>query len=133
MPTCSKACRHSTFEVDFAAYSESTQKDTRQPENRMFGFQAAFGYGKPANQPETFAKPTTDGASAARRYFGKSVTPCLIIHLAANRRRSIWDFRLLLGFCKGLSLKAEPSQHPYKRRHTRAFCPDSRLHGNDVV
>ena len=54
------------------------------------------------DQSETFAKPATDGASAARRYFGKPITLCLIIHLMANRRRSIWDFRLLSGFCKGL-------------------------------
>ncbi|MDO4656978.1 hypothetical protein [Kingella sp. (in: b-proteobacteria)] len=28
-------------------------------------------------QPETFAKPVTDGASAARRHFGKTVVQCL--------------------------------------------------------
>jgi len=45
-------------------------------------------------QAETFAKSTTDGASAARRHLGEPVMFCLISHLAANRRRSILDFRL---------------------------------------
>ena len=44
-------------------------------------------------QAEIFAKPVTDGASAARRHLGKSVMPCLINHLAASRRRSIFKFQ----------------------------------------
>ena len=48
-------------------------------------------------QPETFAKPVTDGAPAARRHFEKSVMLCLISNLATSRRRSILGFRLLLG------------------------------------
>ena len=48
-------------------------------------------------QAETFAKPVTDGASAARRHFEKSVMLCLISNLATSRRRSILGFRLLLG------------------------------------
>ena len=45
-----------------------------------------------SRQPETFAKPVTDGASAARRHFGKSVMLCLISNLAASRR-SILGFQ----------------------------------------
>nr|WP_314228585.1 hypothetical protein [uncultured Kingella sp.] len=37
----------------------------------VIGFSGCLGYMK---QPETFAKPATDGASAARRHFGKSIT-----------------------------------------------------------
>jgi len=37
-----------------------------------------------AFRAETFAKPTTDGASAARRHLGKPVMLCLINHLAAS-------------------------------------------------
>ena len=48
-------------------------------------------------QAETFAKPVTDGASAARRHFEKSVMLCLISNLATSCRRSILGFRLLLG------------------------------------
>ena len=70
----------------------------RQPENLAVGFQAAYlptaGRCAPA---ETFAKPVTDGASAARRHFEKSVMLCLISNLATSRRRSILGFRLLLG------------------------------------
>ena len=36
----------------------------------------------------------TDGASAARRHFGKSVMLCFISNLATSRRRSILGFRL---------------------------------------
>ena len=45
-------------------------------------------------QAETFAKPTTDGALAARRHLGKPVILYLISHLAVSRRRSILGFRL---------------------------------------
>ena len=50
-----------------------------------------------ASQAETFAKPVTDGASAACRHFEKSVMLCLISNLATSRRCSILGFRLLLG------------------------------------
>ena len=56
-------------------------------------------------QPETFAKPTTNGTSATRRHFDKSVTLCLIRYFAVNCHIFVLDFRLLLGFCKGFSLK----------------------------
>ena len=56
-------------------------------------------------QPETFAKPAIDGASAARRHLGKPTILCLINHLATSRRRSILVFRLPLRFCKDFSLK----------------------------
>ena len=56
-------------------------------------------------QPETFAKPAIDGASAARRHLGKPTILCLINHLATRRRRSILVFRLPLRFCKDFSLK----------------------------
>ncbi len=52
---------------------------------------------RPRSEPETFAKPVTDGAPVARRHFGKSVMLCLISNLATSRRRSILGFRLLLG------------------------------------
>jgi len=39
------------------------------------GFQAA--YCLPIRQPETFAKPVTNGASAARRHGSKPVMLCL--------------------------------------------------------
>nr|WP_314488623.1 hypothetical protein [uncultured Kingella sp.] len=68
-------------------------------------FQAAVGVCQ--RQPETFAKPATDGALAARRHFGKSVILCLISYLATSRRRSMLDFRLPLEFVKG-SLKTIP-------------------------
>jgi len=98
----------------------------RQPENGVewcllgwTGFQAAFGVAAGAGlsicknalllrqtafRAETFAKPTTDSLSAARRHLGKPVMLCLISHLTASRRRSILDFRLPLGFCRGFRL-----------------------------
>ena len=68
------------------------------PCKRLNSLQPFFRLPIGLRQPETFAKPATDGASAARRHFGKSVILCLISYLTTSRRHSILDFRLPQGF-----------------------------------
>ena len=53
-------------------------------------------------QPETFAKPVTNGMLAARRHLGKSVMRYLISSLATSRRRSIFRFQAAIGVLQRL-------------------------------
>ena len=49
-------------------------------------------------QPETFAKPATDGALAARQHRSKAAMRCLI-SVGGSRCRSILGFQAALGCC----------------------------------
>jgi len=71
-------------------------------------------------QPETFAKPVTDGMLAARRHLGKSVMRYLISSLATSRRRSIFRFQAAIGVLQRL----QPEKSKPFRVLPNAFLPD---------
>ena len=70
-------------------------------------------------QAETFAKPVTDGASAARRHFEKSVMLCLISNLATSCRRSILGFRLPFAVCIVSQNKKDTRQRAADSTHVQ--------------